>query len=237
MSGRKRIVILTGAGISAESGLRTFRDSGGLWEGYQVSEVATPDAWERNPELVLRFYNERRRALALATPNAAHAAIAALEQDFEVHVITQNVDDLHERAGSTRVVHLHGELKLARSTVDGTCYPISGTELNLGDTCPCGEQLRPHIVWFGEPVPEMEPAIEITSGADAFVVVGTSLAVYPAASLIDFVPRHSPVFLADLDPPRVSHNVTVIAGPATVAVPEALALLTQALNDGATHGR
>ena len=183
----QKIVVLTGAGVSAESGLSTFRDAGGLWEGYDVMEVASPEGWHMNRELVLRFYNERRNQLKTAQPNDAHKAIASLEEKFDVTVITQNVDDLHERAGSTKVVHLHGELTKARSSLDGTLvYDIGYGEIKAGDKCEKGSQLRPHVVWFGEMVPMIEVAARISEDADIFIVVGTSLVVYPAASLIEF---------------------------------------------------
>lgn len=186
----KKLVVLTGAGISAESGLATFRDAGGLWEGYRVEDVATPEAWRRDPALVLDFYNQRRRNAREAIPNRAHQVLAELENQYEVTIVTQNVDDLHERAGSSRVIHLHGSLFEARSTRNPKLiYPIAGTELNIGDVCAWGSQLRPNIVWFGEAVPLMDTAVELASEADLFVVVGTSLVVYPAAGLIDYVPR------------------------------------------------
>ena len=194
----QKLVVLTGSGISSESGLRTFREMGGLWEEYRVEEVASPDAWHRDRDLVLKFYNERRKQLLSASPNAGHKGLAELEKYFEVHIITQNVDDLHERAGSTRVLHLHGELRKSRSTVDpDLVYDIDGWELKAGDTCEKGSQLRPHVVWFGEAVPEMERAIDITRTADVFAVIGTSLVVYPAAGLLDYVPSHVPVYLVD----------------------------------------
>lgn len=197
-SGRKKLVVLTGAGISAESGLKTFRESGGLWEEHDVTEVATPMAWARNPEMVQRFYNERRKQLLESEPNRGHLGIAALEEHFEVHIITQNIDDLHERAGSTRILHLHGELKKARSTVDPwLVYDIEGWELKMGDKCEKGSQLRPHIVWFGEAVPAMEEAIILSSSADIFAVVGTSLNVYPAAGLIGYAPARASMWLID----------------------------------------
>ena len=195
---RKKLVVLSGAGISAESGLKTFRDMGGLWEQYDVTQVATPEAWESNPSLVLRFYNERRKQLLEARPNAAHRGLAELEKDFDVQIITQNVDDLHERAGSTRILHLHGELRKARSTVDpDLVYEVDGWELKEGDLCEKGSQLRPHVVWFGEPVPAMEEAVKLAAVADLFVVIGTSLNVYPAAGLVFTVPHSIPVFLID----------------------------------------
>lgn len=194
----KKLVVLTGAGISAESGLRTFREMGGLWEQYDVTEVASPEGWARNPRLVLDFYNERRKQLLQAKPNAGHLGLVELEKYFDVVIITQNIDDLHERAGSTRVIHLHGELLKAQSTADPELvYPIRGWELNIGDTCPKGSQLRPFVVWFGEPVPAMTEAIALAEQADLFLVVGTSLNVYPAAGLIDYVRPDVPVTLID----------------------------------------
>lgn len=181
----KKLVVLTGAGVSAESGIPTFRDAGGLWEGYDVMEVATPEGWQRNPALVLDFYNQRRKKALEVTPNRAHQLLAELENSFDITIITQNVDNLHERAGSTKVVHLHGSLFESRSTIDeNLIYPIQGWELKLGEKCELGSQLRPNIVWFGELVYKIEEAMEITSQADLFLVVGTSLQVYPAASLV-----------------------------------------------------
>jgi NAD-dependent deacetylase len=198
MSKRKHIVIFSGAGISAESGISTFRDNGGLWDKYDVKEVATPDAWRNNPQLVLEFYNERRKQVLEASPNAAHKAIVELEKKFDVTVITQNVDDLHERAGSKKVVHLHGEIRKSRSTYDPKLiYNIKGWELNPGDRCEHGSQLRPHIVWFGEMVPEMTRAQEITASADVLITVGTSLNVYPAAGLVHAAPKGSKLFVID----------------------------------------
>lgn len=198
MSEKKRIIFLTGAGVSAESGLATFRDSGGLWEGYDINEVASIEGFSRNPELVLDFYNLRRKQAYSAKPNSAHIAIAALEEYFEVTVITQNVDDLHERAGSTDVVHLHGELGKVRSVLNDSTVEIWGNkDLNLGDVGFDGAQLRPHIVWFGEMVPMLEKAIEIMPRADILVVVGTSLQVYPAASLIHYVNSSTDKYIID----------------------------------------
>lgn len=185
---KKRLVVFTGAGISAESGIRTFRDSGGLWEEYRIEDVATPEAWARDPALVLEFYNQRRRQVMAARPNAAHQFIADLQKKFDVQVITQNIDDLHERAGSKKVLHLHGEIMKARSTADeALVYPLTVPEIAAGDLCEKGSQLRPHIVWFGEMVPEMETANALAAGAELFVVIGTSLNVYPAAGLLNFV--------------------------------------------------
>jgi len=189
----KHIVVLSGAGISAESGISTFRDAGGLWEGYDIRDVATPEAWNKNKALVLDFYNMRRKAALDAKPNAGHLALAELEKHFKVTVITQNVDNLHEKAGSTKVIHLHGELFKSRSTGDEKLiYDIEGWELKLGDKCEKGFQLRPHIVWFGEMVPMMDIAVEEAATADVFIVVGTSLQVYPAAGLMDYVAAESP---------------------------------------------
>jgi NAD-dependent deacetylase len=200
----KKLVVLTGAGISAESGIPTFRDAGGLWEGYRVEDVATPEAWKQNPELVLDFYNQRRKRALEALPNDGHRIIAELENYFKVTVVTQNVDNLHERAGSTHVVHLHGSLFESRSTVDETLvYPVSGWQLNLGELCEKGSQLRPNIVWFGELVPRMEEAIGYAQQADVFLVVGTSLVVYPAAGLIHYVPYDVPKFVVDPKLPDV----------------------------------
>lgn len=201
----KNLVILSGAGMSAESGIKTFREMGGLWEEYDVMEVASPQAWEQNPALVLRFYNERRKKLFEAKPNEGHIGIANLEKLFNVQIVTQNVDDLHERAGSTNVLHLHGELKKVRSTIDPSLiYTMDDWELKIGDTCEKGSQLRPHIVWFGEAVPAILDASEICSKADIFVVIGTSLNVYPAAGLINYVPSKTPIFL--IDPNNVGAN-------------------------------
>ncbi len=201
---KKKLVFLSGAGMSQESGLKTFREMGGLWESYDINEVATPEAWQRNPELVLRFYNERRKQLMQAKPNAGHLAIADLEKNFDVEVITQNVDNLHERAGSSKVLHLHGELMKARSTVDSfLVYELDHWALNPGDLCEKGSQLRPHIVWFGEAVPEIPNAIGIVEKADILVVIGTSLAVYPAAGLVNYVKKGTPVFVIDPNRPSV----------------------------------
>ena len=189
MALKTKVVVLTGAGISAESGLKTFRDSDGLWEGYDIYDVATVDAWQRNPGLVQDFYNMRRKSVLEAEPNPAHHALVALEAKFDVNIITQNVDDLHERAGSSNVLHLHGVITKSQSSLNpDLLYEIDGWELTMGDTCELGSQLRPHVVWFGEPVPMMDEAVRIASKADIFVVIGTSLAVYPAAGLINFVP-------------------------------------------------
>ena len=194
----KNLVVLSGAGISAESGIPTFRDSDGLWEGYDVMEVATPEGWRKNPALVLDFYNQRRKRALEVKPNRGHEILAELEKHFKVTVVTQNVDNLHERAGSTHVIHLHGSLFESRSSSDESLvYPIEGWELKMGDKCKKGSQLRPNIVWFGEMVPLMEVAAVHASRADIFVVVGTSMAVYPAAGLIDYVPYDTPKYIVD----------------------------------------
>ena len=217
----KKIVVLSGAGISAESGIKTFRDSNGLWEGHDVMAVASPQGWAADQALVLDFYNQRRKQALTAKPNGGHLALAELEQDFEVVVITQNVDDLHEKAGSTNVIHLHGELFKSESTADPSLvYDIEGWELNQGDYCEKGAQLRPHIVWFGEQVPKMDLAIAELQEADAFVVVGTSLAVYPAAGLLDMASAKIPKFLVDPNIPDVSpkQNLTFVNENATTGV-------------------
>lgn len=195
---KKKIVVLSGAGISAESGLSTFRGSGGLWEGHNVMDIASPEGWRRNKELVLDFYNQRRRQLGSAKPNEAHLSLVRLEEKFDVTVITQNVDDLHEKAGSGKVIHLHGSLSQARSTADpGLIYELNGKDIYVGDKCELGSQLRPNIVWFGEMVPMMDKAIIEALSAEIFIVIGTSLVVYPAASLLEFVPDNSPKYLID----------------------------------------
>jgi len=202
----KNLVVLSGAGISAESGIPTFRDSDGLWEGYDVMQVATPDGWRKNPALVLDFYNQRRKKALEVTPNAGHEILAELEKYFKVTVVTQNVDNLHERAGSSHVIHLHGSLFESRSSIDESLvYPVQGWELKLGDKCSKGSQLRPNIVWFGEMVPLMEVAAHHAKGADIFVVVGTSMAVYPAAGLIDYVPFDTPKYVVDPKVPDLRH--------------------------------
>jgi len=216
-----KLVVLTGAGISAESGLQTFRDKGGLWEGYRIEEVATPEAWRRHPGLVQQFYNERRKGVMEAMPNAAHVALADLQKYFDVQVITQNIDDLHERAGSTNVLHLHGLITRSQSDFDpAVTYPIEGWEIRQGDVCEYGLQLRPHVVWFGEAVPMLQVAAEICAEADIFAVIGTKLAVYPAASLVDYVPDEVPRYVIDLDIPYVSGGSMVrkIEAPATIGV-------------------
>ena len=218
---KKKLVVLTGAGISAESGIATFRDSGGLWEGHRVEDVATPEGWVKNPALVLEFYNQRRKKGLEAKPNRGHEILVELEQQFDVTVVTQNVDNLHERAGSSKVIHLHGSLFESRSTKDEKIiYPIKGWELNLGDTCELGSQLRPNIVWFGEMVPMIEVAAQHASMADYFLVVGTSMVVYPAAGLIHYVPVESPKFVVDPNIPEVGSipYVTMIAEVASTGM-------------------
>jgi NAD-dependent SIR2 family protein deacetylase len=202
---KKKLVVLTGAGISAESGIKTFRDSDGLWEGHNVNDVATPEGWHKNPALVLDFYNQRRKQLKEVQPNLGHQILAELENEFEVYIITQNVDDLHERAGSLNVLHLHGELLKVRSTKNPNYILDWRENLNFGDLDDNKNQLRPHIVWFGEEVPALDEAIAITQQADYFAVIGTSLQVYPAAGLIDFTPRETPVFYIDPKPIKITN--------------------------------
>lgn len=216
---KKKMVVLTGAGMSRESGIRTFRETGGLWEEYDVMEVASPEGWKKNPGLVTRFYNERRKQLSEALPNEGHLGLAALEKDYQVDIITQNVDDLHERAGSTRVLHLHGELMKVRSSVDPRLiYTLDHWEVKLGDLCKKGSQLRPHIVWFGEEVPAMTQAIPLVEQADIMVVIGTSLNVYPAAGLLNYAPTGISLFLIDPNPVEVFRPITIISEPASVGV-------------------
>jgi len=224
----QKLVVLTGAGISAESGLKTFRDSGGLWEGYDVTQVATPQAWAADQELVLEFYNQRRKQAQEAQPNPGHLALAQLESHFDVQIITQNIDNLHEKAGSTNVLHLHGEIFKARSTVDPSLvYTLDHWELKKGDKCEKGSQLRPHIVWFGEAVPMMEPAVAITHSADFFIVAGTSLVVYPAASLLDFVSTDVPKYIVDPKIPEVreAENMWFFEEPASTGLPKVKEIL------------
>lgn len=224
---KKNLIVLTGAGISAESGLKTFRDGDGLWMGYDVYEVASPQGWAKDPELVLDFYNQRRKEVAEALPNDAHKGIAELESEFNVTVITQNIDDLHERAGSKNVIHLHGEIFKMRSEIDeNTFYDIRG-DIQFGQKAADGFQLRPHVVWFGEPVPMIEEAVKLMTTADIFILAGTSLQVYPAAGLIDLLPAGIPKYIIDKNPPYVPphHNFKVIKKPATEGVEEAKKLL------------
>lgn len=214
----KKIVVLTGAGISAESGIKTFRDANGLWEGHNINDVATPEAWYRNPKLVLEFYNQRRRQLLTIMPNDAHKLLVKLEKFYEVYIITQNVDDLHERAGSKNVLHLHGELRKVRSTEDESLVYNWDEDLNLGDICDKKSQLRPHIVWFGEAVPNLCLAEEITKTADILIIIGTSMQVYPAANLIYHCKNDIPIYFIDPKPnikERRFSNLTVIQESAT----------------------
>lgn len=224
-----RLVILSGAGMSAESGIRTFRDMNGLWEEYDVMEVASIEAWYKNPELLLRFYNDRRKQMISSQPNRGHLLLAELEKSFDVQIITQNVDDLHERAGSTHVLHLHGELSKARSTIDPSLiYTLDNPEMKMGDKCEKGSQLRPHIVWFGEEVPAMTEAIPIVESADYLCVIGTSLNVYPAAGLIHYAPGEIPLFLIDPNPPAtLPKRVKVIAKGAGDGVAELISRLAE----------
>ncbi|MDP5106007.1 MAG: NAD-dependent deacylase [Polaribacter sp.] len=228
----KKLVVLTGAGISAESGIKTFRDADGLWEGHDVMEVATPEGFKANPKLVLNFYNERRKQLFEVLPNKAHTNLADLEKEFDVEIITQNVDDLHERAGSTKVTHLHGELLKVRSSSDESIILDWKNDLVLGDLCPKKSQLRPHIVWFGEMVPMLEKAIEITEKADILVIIGTSMQVYPAASLIDYVKLNTPIYFID-PKPAVSKsnfkNLTIIDDVASLGTQTLKELLMNSL--------
>lgn len=224
----KKLVVLTGAGMSAESGVKTFREAGGLWEGHDVMEVASPEGFRKNPELVLDFYNQRRRQLKEVEPNQGHVNLAKLEDHFDVHIITQNVDDLHERAGSSKVLHLHGELRKVRSTSYPDLIYYREDDVVVGDTCEKGAQLRPHIVWFGESVPMIEKAAEITYQADIFVIIGTSMQVYPAAGLIDFVSDGTPIYFIDPNPnihESYYSNLTVIEDTAVGGTEKLLKIL------------
>lgn len=224
----KKLVVLTGAGISAESGIKTFRDADGLWEGHDVMEVASPQGFAKNPELVLDFYNQRRKQLLTVSPNKAHYNLAELENNFQVQIITQNVDDLHERAGSTNVLHLHGELLKVKSAVNENIVLDWKEDLVLGDTCPEGNQLRPHIVWFGEMVPMLEKAVEMVAKADVLVIIGTSMQVYPAASLVDYVAKNTPIYFIDPKPTVNKNqfdNLTIIEDLASVGTKELIKLL------------
>jgi NAD-dependent deacetylase len=217
----KKLVVLSGAGISAESGISTFRDNNGLWDNYRIEDVATPEAWIRNQELVLDFYNQRRKQAHNVKPNAAHYALVELEKYFDVSIITQNVDNLHEIAGSTNVIHLHGELFKSRSTTNPELvYQMTSWELKTGDLCELGSQLRPHIVWFGEEVPMMETALGVAEEADIFLVIGTSLAVYPAAGLVHYVPPGKPIYIIDPAKPEINlkPNMTFIQEKATTGM-------------------
>lgn len=222
---KKNVIVLTGAGISAESGISTFRDAGGLWEGYDWREVASPEGWRKDPELVLRFYNERRKLLHSVVPNEGHKALVELEKYFNVSIITQNIDDLHERAGSSNIIHLHGELKKMRSTYNpALVYGIEG-DIKIGDKCEKGAQLRPHIVWFGEAVPMMDVACKLMKEADYVLIVGTSMQVYPAASLIDFAPFQTPCWYIDKSPAKVPYYINIVAEPATTGIPKVVEIL------------
>jgi len=225
---KKKLVVLSGAGISAESGIKTFRDMGGLWEEYDITEVASPHAWQTNRKLVLQFYNKRRKQLLQVKPNKAHLLLAKLEEKFDIHIITQNVDDLHERAGSSQVLHLHGELKKVRSTIDeNLIYTLDGWELKETDLCEKGAPLRPHIVWFGEDVPMIEEAIKITQTADIFLVIGTSLNVYPAAGLLNYVPKNKATFLIDPNEISTYHNITTIKEKASIGMQKFIEILQE----------
>ncbi|MGJ5641599.1 SIR2 family NAD-dependent protein deacylase [Formosa sp. S-31] len=222
----KHIVVLSGAGISAESGLKTFRDADGLWEGQDVLEVATPEAFAKNPELVLEFYNQRRRQLLEVEPNHAHEHLAELEKYFKVSIITQNVDDLHERGGSSRVIHLHGELLKARSSYNEQDIFEHCEDIKLGDLCKAGHQIRPHIVWFGEAVPMMDQAINICQTADILIIIGTSMQVYPAASLMHYAPQDIPIYYIDPKPNNMKNNgVYIISKTATEGMKDILTIL------------
>lgn len=221
---KKKLVVLTGAGISAESGIATFRGSGGLWEGHDVTKVASPEGWRQNRELVLEFYNQRRRQMVQCSPNAGHLALVELENFFDVQIITQNIDDLHERAGSTKILHLHGEILYARSTLDPTLlyFLEGGKDIVIGDKCERGAQLRPHIVWFGEDVTEFQHAVGLSQEADVFLVVGTSLVVYPANTLVTYAPKHAPVYIVDPHKPDMvsGSRFRFVEEPATKGLPQ-----------------
>ncbi|WP_452223432.1 SIR2 family NAD-dependent protein deacylase [Lacinutrix chionoecetis] len=222
----KHIVVLSGAGMSAESGLKTFRDANGLWEGHDVMSVASPEGFKANPELVFNFYNQRRKQLLEVKPNAAHFDLAKLEANFKVTIITQNVDDLHERAGSSNVIHLHGELLKVRSIKDEANVKPWTTDLNTGDFDENGHQLRPHVVWFGEAVPMIETAVDVCNTADILLIIGTSMQVYPAASLMHYVPENTPTYFIDPNPAvSSSKNLTVIAETATKGMQQFINLL------------
>jgi NAD-dependent deacetylase len=228
---KKKLVVLTGAGISAESGIKTFRDAGGLWEGHNVMDVASPQGWHKDRALVLNFYNERRRALKTVVPNAAHYILVELEQYFDVQIITQNVDDLHERAGSSNILHLHGQLLQSKSSVDDSLVYDCTDDIKLGDKCEKGSQIRPNIVWFGEAVPLFEDAIDIASTADIMAIIGTSLVVYPAAGLVQYAPSGIPTYVIDPNQPAVNYrsNVKYIAETATVGTQKLKELLLEQL--------
>lgn len=230
MARKKKLVVLTGAGISAESGISTFRDTNGLWENHAIDEVATPQGWQKNPGLVLEFYNQRRAQLAEVVPNEGHHLLKDFEKYFDVTIITQNVDNLHERAGSNDIIHLHGELTKARSSVSASMvYDIGTKPIKLGDKCKKGSQLRPHIVWFGESVPMIEIATEMTAMADILIIVGTSMQVYPAAGLIDCVGKNVPIYIIDPNKPNVSlrPNMTFIEEIGSVGLKQLFDKLTK----------
>lgn len=227
---KPNLVVLSGAGVSAESGLKTFRDSDGLWEGYNVYDVATPEAWERNPALVQDFYNIRRKAVLEAEPNLAHILLASLQDDFNVQIITQNIDNLHERAGSKNVLHLHGIITKAQSSLrTDLVYDINGWELKIGEKCELGSQLRPHVVWFGEGVPNIEPAAKLVSEADLFLVIGTSLQVYPAAGLVNYFNLKNPLYVIDPKPLPLTRfkNITLINETAVLGMQKLTKMLNQ----------
>ncbi len=228
----RRLVVLTGAGISAESGIRTFRDSNGLWEEYDVMEVASIQGWYKNPELILRFYNERRRQMFSCEPNKGHKLLADLENTFDVRIVTQNIDNLHERAGSTKVLHLHGELTKSRSSSDPSlAYEIGNKEIKIGEKCEKGSQLRPFIVWFGEEVPALEEAIQLVEKAEILCIIGTSLNVYPAAGLLHYAPEDCPIYLIDPNPPSgLPKRIKVIAKGAGEGVTEFMKEIYQTIN-------
>jgi NAD-dependent deacetylase len=229
---KKKLVIFSGAGVSAESGIGTFRDAGGLWEQYKIEDVATPEAWKRNPDLVTDFYNQRRKQVIAAQPNNAHSLIATLEKEFQVDVITQNIDDLHERAGSTNILHLHGNIRLAKSSgpkQEEKYYPIQGWELTAKDKCPDGYRLRPHVVWFGEEVPALNEAVKILQEADLLVVIGTSLQVYPAAGLIHAVPDDCKCYV--IDPNTTEFNTPAHFMKITAIASEGMKELIQRITD------
>ena len=227
MEQRKKIIILTGAGISAESGIQTFRDADGLWEGFDWKEVASPEGWKKDKALVLKFYNERRQQLKTVEPNEGHFALVRLEEKYDVCIITQNVDDLHERAGSTNIIHLHGELKKSRSTYDEKLVYNCETDINIGDKCEKGGQLRPHIVWFGEDVPLIYTAYNLIQQADYVLIIGTSMQVYPAAGLVDVAPEYAEIFYIDKNPAVVAAKIRIFAEAGTTGVPKVVNILME----------